>query len=74
VTTTHPDDTTPELVRHMSEAGVSEDDLKRLAGLLRVWDRIKFARDPFTADEAGRAEIAVEGYVRRATPPREEAA
>jgi len=65
VTTTHPGDTTPELVRHLAEAGLSDDDQKRLAGLLRVWDRVKFAREPFTYDEAMRAEAAVESYVRR---------
>ena len=67
VPATQPGDTTPELVRHLGEAGLSAEDLKRLAGLLRVWDRVKFAREPFTADEAARAEVAVEGYVRRAS-------
>lgn len=72
---TRPGDTTPELVRHLGEAGLSDEDLKRLAGLLRVWDRVKFAREPFTADEAHRAETAVEGFVRRATTtPSQEAA
>jgi Domain of unknown function (DUF4381) len=66
VAATHPGDTTPELVRHLGEAGLSAEDVKRLAGLLRVWDRVKFAREPFTYDEAVRAEGAVEGYVRRA--------
>ena len=67
VATTNPGDTTPELVRHLAEAGLSDDDQKRLAGLLRVWDRVKFAREPFTYDEAMRAETAVEGYIRRAS-------
>jgi hypothetical protein len=66
VATTHPGDTTPELVRHLAEAGLSDEDQKRLAGLLRVWDRVKFAREPFTYDEAMRAETAVEAHVRRA--------
>ena len=72
---TRPGDTTPELVRHLGEAGLSDEDLKRLAGLLRVWDRVKFAREPFTAEEAHRAETAVEGFVRRAaaSPAREAA-
>jgi hypothetical protein len=40
--------------------------------LMRVWDRVKFARAPFTIDEAGRSETAVEAFVRRrATPQRE---
>ena len=74
VSATHPGDTTPELVRHLGEAGLSEEDVKRLAGLLRVWDRVKFAREPFTYDEAVRAETAVEGYVRRAVGPSTEKA
>ncbi|TMQ68744.1 MAG: DUF4381 family protein [Candidatus Eisenbacteria bacterium] len=69
VSATHPGDTTPELVRHLREAGLSSDDVKRLAGLLRVWDRVKFAREAFTHDEAVRAESAVEGFVRRALGP-----
>jgi hypothetical protein len=67
VPTTQPGDTTPELVRHLGDAGLSTEDVKRLAGLLRVWDRVKFAREPFTFDEAMRAETAVESYVKRAT-------
>ena len=66
VPATHPGHTTPELVRHLGEAGLSAGEVQRLAGLLRVWDRVKFAREPFTFDEAQRAEEAVESYVRRA--------
>jgi len=62
---TRPGDTTPELVRHLEQEGLSGEDVKRLAGLLRVWDRVKFAREPFTVDEAHRAESAVESFVRR---------
>jgi hypothetical protein len=62
---TRPGDTSPELVAHLREAGLEADDLARLAGLLRVWDRIKFAREPFTLDEAIRAERASEAFLRR---------
>ncbi|MBI3539234.1 MAG: hypothetical protein HY076_03060 [Candidatus Eisenbacteria bacterium] len=68
---TRPGDTTPELVRHLGEAGLGVDDLGRLAGLLRVWDRVKFAREPFTLDEAVRAEQAVEAFLRRPQPAAE---
>lgn len=61
-----PGDSSPELVAHLRNAGLSADDLTRLSALLRVWDRVKFAREPFTLDEALRAERAVEAYVRRA--------
>ena len=62
---TRPGDTTPELVRHLEAEGLSSEDVRRLAGLLRVWDRVKFAREPLTVDEAHRAESAVEAFVRR---------
>ena len=80
VRATRPGDTTPELVRHLAQAGLEPEDLTRLAGLLRVWDRVKFARDPFTLDEAIRAEQAVEAFLRRrartprAGPPAERVA
>jgi hypothetical protein len=64
---TRPGDTTPELVRHLQQAGLDAEDQTRLAGLLRVWDRVKFAREPFTAEEALKAETAVESFLRR--PP-----
>jgi hypothetical protein len=64
---TRPGDTTPELVRHLQQAGLDPEDQTRLSGLLRVWDRVKFAREPFTADDALRAETAVETFLRR--PP-----
>jgi hypothetical protein len=67
VRTTRPGDTTPELLRHLEQAGLEPDDLTRLGGLLRVWDRVKFAREPFTLDEAIRAERAVEAFLRRPT-------
>jgi hypothetical protein len=60
-----PGDSSPELVTRLKGLGLGADDLTRLSALLRVWDRVKFAREPFTLDEAVRAERAVEGYVRR---------
>jgi hypothetical protein len=75
VTTTRPGDSTPELVAHLREAQLDAADLERLSGALRVWDRVKFAREPFTLDEAHRTETAVEGFVRRGlAPTRREAA
>jgi hypothetical protein len=65
VPTTRPGDSTPELVRHLGEAGLRAEDLGRLAGLLRVWDRVKFAREPFSVEEAARTEAAVEIFLRR---------
>ena len=71
---THPGDTTPELVAHLREAGLDPDDLARLSGLLRVWDRVKFAREPFTLDEAIRSERAIEMFLRRPPAPAEKVA
>jgi hypothetical protein len=74
VPTTRPGDTTPELVKHLGDAGLPAEDLKRLAGLLRAWDRVKFAREPFTVEEATRTEAAVEAFVSRAPSGVEKAA
>lgn len=72
--TTRPGDTTPELVAHLRQAGLESDDLARLAGLLRVWDQVKFAREPFTLEEAVRAERATEAFLRRPAATVEKAA
>ena len=64
VGTPRPGDTTRELVQRLEQAGLGDDDVRRLAGLLRGWDRIKFAREPATREEALRTESAVEAYVR----------
>jgi hypothetical protein len=79
VGTPRPGDTTRELVARLEQAGLGEDDVRRLAGLLRGWDQIKFAREPATREEALRMESAVEAYVRRgsaaaASPARREVA
>jgi Domain of unknown function (DUF4381) len=68
VTLARPGDTTPELVTHLRSAGLATEDLQRLTALLRVWDRVKFAREPFTVDEAVRSEGAVEAHVRAREP------
>jgi len=70
---TRPGDTTPELVAHLQTA-VEPEDLKRLAGLLRVWDRVKFALEPFTLEEAIRAERTTEAFLRRPPVPAEKVA
>jgi hypothetical protein len=67
--TPRPGDSTPELVRHLEQGGLSADDVKLLADLLRVWDRVKFAREPFTLEEAIRAERASESFIRRTSTP-----
>ncbi len=64
---TQPGDTTPELVAHLRGSRLEPEDLTRLSGLLRVWDRVKFAREPFTLDEAARSERTTEAFLRR--PP-----
>ncbi|OGF15312.1 MAG: hypothetical protein A2W00_06940 [Candidatus Eisenbacteria bacterium RBG_16_71_46] len=69
-----PGDSTPELLLHLEEAALEADDLLRLGGLLRAWDRVKFARAPSTVDEAERAEQAVEALVRRAAVASEKVA
>jgi hypothetical protein len=68
VTLARPGDTTPELVAHLRSAGLAPDDLQRLTALLRVWDRVKFAREPFTVGDATRSENAVEAHVRAREP------
>ncbi len=63
--TTRPGDTTPELVAHLRQAGLEPDDLTRLSGVLRAWDQVKFAREPFTLEEANRTERATEAFLRQ---------
>ncbi len=71
---TRPGHTTPELVAHLQRAGVEPEDLTRLSGLLRVWDRVKFAREPLTLAEAVRAERTTEAFLRRPPGPAEKVA
>jgi len=64
-----PGHSTPELVARLDGTPLAHDDVAAIGGLLRVWDRLKFARAAATADEARRAEDAVESLVRRSAPP-----
>jgi len=66
--TPRPGDCTPELLEHLEGAGLHGDDLDRLAPLLSLWDRLKFGRAPSSAEDASRAEQAVEAMVRRRLP------
>jgi hypothetical protein len=65
---TRPGDSTPELVAHLAATSLAEDEVKRLEGLLRYWDRIKFARVPTTPEESVRAEQSVEEFLRHVRP------
>lgn len=64
-TASRPGLTSSELVRALERTRVREDDRRTLASLLRVWDRIKFARAATTAEEAARAEQTAESFVRQ---------
>ncbi len=64
-----PGDSTPELVAHVRTGGLPNEDLQRLTALLRLWDRVKFAREPLTVEEAHRTEGAVEAFVRAKEAP-----
>jgi hypothetical protein len=68
---TRPGDTTPELLAHLGASTLASDDVTRLDSLLRQWDRVKFAREASSIEDARRAEIAVETLVRRNAPPPE---
>ncbi len=69
--TPRPGDTSPELLVRLRASRLSAEDVRRLEGLLGLWDRVKFARAPLDAGEADRCEIAVESLVRRRESPRE---
>jgi hypothetical protein len=57
--------TTSELGGRLSDESVPAADALVLVSLMRVWDRVKFARAPFTLAEARKSEEAVESFVRR---------
>ena len=70
-----PGDTTSELTRRFEHLPLSPEERLQLSELLRLWDRIKFAREPFTVAGAHAAEREVETFLRRrATPPVQEKA
>ncbi|MGH7742328.1 MAG: DUF4381 family protein, partial [Candidatus Eiseniibacteriota bacterium] len=60
--------TSDELVRWLSHQP-GRIDVARLEALLRVWDRIKFARAPGSSEQAADAEAAVETWVRAHVSP-----
>ena len=61
--TPRPGDTSGELLERLRMTRMDLDDLRRLEGLLALWDRVKFARAPLTVAEAHRTEEAVEAYI-----------
>ena len=63
--TPRPGDTTPELIARLPGAGLGPEDQGALAGLLRSWDLLKFARVGSSVEEARRAETVLESFVRR---------
>jgi hypothetical protein len=63
-----PGHTTTELLLQLEGARLSPGALPRLEGLLRLWDRLKFARAASTVEEAHRAESEAEQLVRRSIP------
>lgn len=70
-----PGSTTGELSGQLQDEAVPADEARVLVNLMRVWDRVKFARAPFTLEEARKSEEAVEAFVRRRQrDPRQEAA
>ncbi len=69
--TARPGDTTPELVSHLEAARLEAGQLARLSTLLGWWDRVKFAREPATVEEAQRGEQAVEELAWRRLEERE---
>lgn len=73
VMTPRPGDTSAELIERLRVSNVAAEDLERLEGLLALWDRVKFARAPFTLAGAQRAEEAVEAHVRAAQLARQAA-
>lgn len=66
---TRPGDTTPELVERLGGSPLPEEELRRLEGLLRTWDRVKFARAATSPEAAARAEQSVEEFLRHGRPP-----
>ena len=62
--------TSGELVSWLSR-NTTRVDVARLDELLRVWDRIKFARAPGSVEQSAEAEAAVEAWVRAHARPAE---
>jgi hypothetical protein len=66
-----PGHTTTELLAQLESARLTHGTLPRLEALLRLWDRVKFARAASTVEEAHRAESEAEQLVRRSIPAAE---
>lgn len=60
-----PGHTTPELVAALGRTRLGVDDVRQLDMLLRVWDRLKFARASSSPKESARFEESVEALVRQ---------
>ena len=61
-----PGHTTPELVAALGRTRLGVDDVQQLDMLLRVWDRLKFARAASSIQESARFEETVETLIRQA--------
>ena len=66
-----PGHTTTELLTELENARLTPGALPRLEVLLRMWDRVKFARAASTVEEAHRAEAEAAELVRRSVPAAE---
>jgi len=60
-----PGDTSTELIERLRQGRHAEEQLTRLAGLLGVWDRLKFARASSSVSESRASESAVEDLIER---------
>jgi len=62
-----PGHTTPELVSALGRTQLGADSVQQLGVLLRVWDRLKFARAASSVEECARFEEAIENVIREMT-------
>jgi hypothetical protein len=69
VRTPRPGHTSDEFVAALERTRLSDDHRRILAALLRVWDRVKFARAGSSVEESVRAEETVEQMIRQVTTP-----
>jgi hypothetical protein len=69
VRTPRPGHTSDEFVAALERTRLSDDHRRILAALLRVWDRVKFARAGSSVEESVRAEETVEQMIRQITTP-----
>lgn len=60
-----PGHTTPELIAALGRTRLGVDDVQQLDMLLRVWDRLKFARAASSVEESARFEETVEAMIRQ---------